>query len=258
MTSPTRELRPGTWVRRQPDGVDKYVPRPPADGLVLYSEDHLPPVDASRPVDAFTACQLGLWAMLSAMRPRSFDLARWLQGEGERSRELEFQRIFFDWPRAEEDAVPTPSVTIMQGGEALYDQSVINPDNRLVEDSLGVYGEGTVLKLSSFLRVQVQLLVMTATKDDRAGVRRAFEDAFLIEPDDDRPGRRVIVPAYYGQTARYQLLGQTYQDDPETAQANQWILTAQLAAEIPVVSLVPAPAGMRPNLGAVVTGPAGT
>ena len=146
----------------------------------------------------------------------------------------------------------------MQGGEALYDQSVINPDNRLVEDSLDVYGEGTVLKLSSFLRVQVQLLVMTATKDDRAGVRRAFEDAFLIEPDDDRPGRRVIVPAYYGQTARYQLLGQTYQDDPETAQANQWILTAQLTAEISVVSLVPAPAGMRPNLGAVVTGPAGT
>lgn len=258
MTNPTRELRPGTWVRRQPDGVDKYVPRPPADGLVLYSEDHLPPVDATRPVDAFTAIQLGLWAMLSAMRPRSFDLARWLQGEGERSRELEFQRIFLDWPRAEEDAIPTPSVTVMQGGEALYDQNDINPDNRLVEDSLDVYDEGTVLKLSSYLRVSVELLVMTATKDDRAGVRRAFEDAFLIEPDDDRPGRRVIVPAYYGRSARYQLLGQIYRDDPETAQANQWILTAQLAAEIPVVSLVPAPAGMRPNLGAVVTGPSGS
>lgn len=251
----TRELRPGTWIRRSPDGVDKPSPAPPADGRLFYSEDHLPAVDADRPVDAFTACQLGLWGLLSAMRPRSFDLARWLQEGEKRTRELQFQRIFLDWPRAEEDATPTPSVCVMQGGEGAYDQSDINPDNRLVESSLDVHAPGTVLKMTAFLRVPVQLLVMCATKDDRAGVRRAFEDAFLVEPDDDRPGRRVLVPAYYDQVVRYQLTAQNYADDPETAQANQWILTAQLDAEVPVVVLVPAPSEMRPNLGAVVTGP---
>lgn len=239
-------------ARRQGDGTTKRIPNTRSgDDRSRFYEEHWA-TDPERPVDSFLAAQLGLWQIISAMRPYSFDLTEWLASGSIQSRQMQIHRVFFDWPRAEEDGVPIPSVTIAQDGEGMYDHKGLT--NTLDEETADKYGEGTVLKNVGLLNAPIQLVFMLATKDDRSGVRRAVEDAFLDEPSDERQGRRIVVAPYYDQVVRYSLVGQSYPDDDESAQANQWLLVSRLVAEVPVVKLVRSPSRVPPPSPALSVG----
>ncbi len=78
-------------------------------------------------------------------------------------------------------------------------------------------------------------------KDDRAGVRKGLIDAFMAEPDDERFGRRVLIPEYFSREARFSLVGISYDDTPDDAKMKHFPLSARFQADIEMVKLVRAP-----------------
>jgi len=237
-------------VRRAPDDTEQYVPEETA---VRASRDfdvpHFPSQLAERAIDAFLAMQLGLWQILAALPLYSIKAKKLLEGKHE-FREFRFERVFLDWAEMKDDRVPNNSVTILQAGATTY--SYPGRETTLIEDSIDLYCPGTVLKKSHSAEVDLQIIVWLNNKDDRGGVRRAVEDAF-DEPLDERAGRRVLVPEYWGQTARYTLQEIDYPDDSDSATDNTWPLVAKFRADIDVVKLVKRPTTIKGVLTNVLT-----
>lgn len=242
ITRNTPGVTPPGMAVQQSDGTITVIPSDPAaDDRRSGSEDLWPSVDAATGIDALRAIQLAVADILAALRPRSFDLLTYLKTGVANSREMEFHRVFFDYATQDDDQIPCPSAAIRRYGEGVYEGSGLS--NTILEETADVFGPGTVCETSGTFSQGIEVLIMTAHKDDRAGVRKAIEDAFLGEVGDQRPGRRVVVPAYYGRTVRLALLAMDHPGDgPGTAQANEWLLQVRLQGTVDATRLVRRPA----------------
>lgn len=233
------------------DGTQTIVPNPPAETTYL---GNLIPVQPATQIDAFAAMQMAVRSVLQTMTFYSLNLEAIGDGQGtEVSQPMRVGRVIFDWPRQEDDfgvselADPTqrgsPTALVMSEERQTYDRQDLS--TYLIEDSEGVYGENTVLRKLANLTSTMHVQIICAHKEVRRGVRAALERAFLVELDDNRQGRRVVVPQYYDRICRINLDSVQYVDGSDSAQSNQFLLSAFMPCDIDVVDLVTIPGRIR-------------
>jgi len=230
----------GTIVRVGPRRGAQVVLPEPGDVSELLLDESLPP-----PIDDWTALQIGMFHILSALTFVTVNRREVVEGRRPGRNAFQFQRVYFDWPDSEDEEVPMPSATIYAPQDA--ETSISGPlsGSQVDEDSEDVYAPGTVLRGVGSTSVRMEVGVLLANKDERAAVRRGLFDAFRAEPDDERFGRRVVVQEYYCRTARYDLQSVAYSDNADQARAKQWPLSATFLAEISNVRLVRSPGRMK-------------
>ena len=195
-------------------------------------------------IDENTAAQLGLVLILNAVKFRSVDLLALVRGKVEKSRELEIAEVILDFPTAESEP-PTPFAVVTEAADAVYTPFTGMHSVKILEDTLHAYGRNTVLRQHGRAELEYAIQVFFADKDDRAGCRKRLIEVLATEPDSDRTGRRIVLPFYFDRACRYQLVGASYPDDGEYAQAGRWPLVVRVKAEMQHVTLVEAPPAMR-------------
>lgn len=241
-----------------PDGTGTYKTRE------LHSVSIQDPpgdqIQADCYVDDLTALQIGLAAILHQLTFRSVDRQALLQEKRVEAGTFQIARVFFDWPDPEDNYTPgTPTALIKQEDDAKYHPTGDVSGIQYIEDSLDCYGENTVLRCMGRVETQLALMILVPNKDDRAAIRKVLVPALMGEPLDERGGRRVVIPQYYDQLARYDLRSVEYVgDDAEKAKSHMHQIRAVVDADISVVSLVRAPAMFKPGYGVVVRGPSTT
>lgn len=229
------------YTRTLPDDVKANYPGGSRDLALTPVKSYFPALNSDRAIDALTALQYGLFQIVSVMDMYSIDRLALLSGRKE-SRKFNFKRVFFDWAETKDDRFPYNTVTIKQNGGCSYTYTNLEAD--ILDGTENVFCQDTVLKRIYTCTTTLDCVVWLADKDDRAGVRRAFEES-LDEPEADASGRRVVIEPYYNQVARYYLQGIDTADDPESAQDNTWPLIVSVSAEIDVVKLVRSPGLMK-------------
>lgn len=230
----------GVRIVDSPDSTSRPLSTADRDGHVLFSPAHWPVANSGRgQIGSLVALQLGMWQLIAALRPRTLDLVEYLRSGKLEDREMQFTDVYLDWPDMNDEHLCPPVATVLAPEGREYS----NDDLRahILEETLGCYGDGTVLKKVSHVTTNLTVEVWLANKDDRAGVAKAFEDLFLEAPDGEQTSRLVLIAPYFDQVARYTLKSMVYPDSPESAQSNQWTLQATFSSEIDVVKLVDAP-----------------
>jgi len=240
------DVKPGAVVTRGSDGVDVIVSNPPNE--VEYAVEMVP-VDRARDLDAFTALQIGMSEILSGIIFSRHDLGALLCNGDLQSDTFRLERVILDWPTQQDDVEPFPSALIMCPGERTYEHNGM-PGATLIEESLDVYGEGTILRLLATVECKLEITIWSAHKEERRGIMAGLERALLAEPGDERSGRRVVLSPYYDRIAGYDLSSASYMDSSDSAQANRWVVQAKVDASIDRVMLVPSPGLMSPRFAA--------
>jgi len=236
---------PGGEARivEQRDGTHARFPEDPSDIAVLPT---MTPMGLERHLDTIAALQIACYRILMGMEIYQFDLEALLATQDLQGRKLELQRVFFDHPRNEDELDPMPSATILQSGDESYQYQA--RDTQILEETVDVYAPETVLRKLATAQVMLDLVIWSAHKEERRAIKAAIQRSFLAEPDDLRPGRRIVVPEYYDRVARLDLQNCNYPDSQDSAQANQWILQARFAADVDVVLLVKRPSYLKPPI----------
>ena len=195
-------------------------------------------------LDDFSALQIGMYRILEQLVFTTVNRRALVDSQGQdiRVNEMQFQRIFLDWPNTENDMIPVPSATILAPAE----QSTTLGEapqggQQILEETADLFAPNTVLRKFGETIVDLQVQMLLNNKDDRAGVRKGLIDAFMAEPDDERAGRRVLVPEYFSRVARFSLVGMDYPDTPDDAKMKHFPLTARFVADIEMVKLVQLP-----------------
>lgn len=200
-----------------------------------------------RYLDTLTALQIGMWLILQSLKITTIDRRALVDTGRVESNSTNFQRLFLDFPDAEDDQVPNLSATIMaEGVQDLALSGPLSATTKLFESTVDVYEKNTVLQYLYDLETTIAVVSFTSSKDLRAGVAKSIIEGFH-EPDSDTPGRRVIVPWYYDRIARFDLQSIEYDDGPENSRGNRYPLIARFAADIEAVKLVTTPPSMQPK-----------
>jgi hypothetical protein len=220
------------------DGVRVQSPRSGAE----YASD-LTPVNLARDLDALSAMQIGMARLLQGLTIEQLNLEALLKNDDVQSRGFKLSRIFFDWPTNEDDEKTTPSACVMCPDDRLYERQDLS--TVLLEETLHVFGAGTVLRKLAEVTCELVITFWDFTKEERRGMAAAMERGLLSEPGDDRQGRRVAVEEYFDRAARFDLKGIKYADSADAALAKQWVMQARIAADIDRVVLVVAPPLMQ-------------
>jgi hypothetical protein len=195
-------------------------------------------------IDDFTAIQIGLFRILAKLTFVTLDRKKLVETGIVESNTMQIKRVFLDFPDTEDEFAPLPSITIMAPAETALELSGPLSGQQLLEDTLGLYGEGLVLRKVGEVEATIEVVSILTHTDERAGLRRGLIDAFTAEPDDERSGRRVIVSEYFDRIVRYDLMGITYGDTAETAQQKNFPLVARFMASTELVKLVAAPTAL--------------
>ena len=236
---------PGVAIIRNDDGTLSRVSNPPRPTQVYATQ--LRRLNADVDLDALSAIQIGLGRLLQGLPPFvQHNLAARLENSDLQPRSFKLERVFFDHPRQEDDLEPMPSACILCPGDRTYEHQDLSTP--LLEDTADVFGEGTVLRKLSNVTCELDLTIWSAHKEERRGIVAGIEDALLAEPNDDRGGRRLVLVDYYDRVARYELKRANYPDDADTAQANQWIASFRIAADVDKVQLVAVGRMQSPHL----------
>lgn len=235
-----REGRPPVIVQQR-DGSEKLSPTRPSDTMFVSG---LQPVQLDRAIDPGVAMQLGLHTLLKGMRAWRIGLDDYINNRDLQSSEFGLARIFFDWPRFEDAVDPMPSVALTLPEEEVYDAQGLH-GGTVLEETVERWGPGTVLKKTGVASTTVHAVIWSAHKEERRALKKALLRLFLTEPNEEMSGRRVVVPQYFERVARYELKGTRYEDDPQSAHSNEWIMTARITAEIDIVDLVKRPPYME-------------
>ncbi len=196
-------------------------------------------------LDDFSALQAGLYEILKTLTFTTVNRRALIDAGDIRANTMQFQRIFFDWPNTENDMIPVPSATIMSPEEQALEVPGPQGGQQILEETVDQIAPGTVLRKFGELIATVSVMMLVNNKDDRAGVRKGLINAFMAEPDDERAGRRVLIPTYFSRPARYSLVGITYGDTPDSAKQKHFPLTARFEADIELVKLVKAPVRLQ-------------
>lgn len=232
---------PTASVRAGGDGVPVLV-HAPTTGGVEYSQD-LTPVATDMDLDALSAMQIGFARLLQGMTIKSQNLETLLERSDVQPRGWKLKEIYFDWPSPEDDEKPAPSACVRCPDDRLYERQDLS--TILLEETLNVFGAGTVLRKLANVTCGLEVTFWNFAKEERRGTAAALERTLLAEPADDRQGRRVAVVEYFDRVARFELKALSYPDNPEAAQAKQWVMQARVGADIDRVVLVAAPPLMR-------------
>lgn len=231
---PRPGFAPEVEIATQVDRVESQVS---TDGSIRYGGGlltQLPALD----LDALTVANIALSRLLSEMEIFSVDLQARIENPADlQARPFKFTDIIYEYPRAEEEK-KTPVATIEQGSEVLYGSKGETP--HLLEETQNVYLPGTVLRSVASASVELIVTVTLGHKDERRGVRAAFERYLLTEPDSEKFGRRIVVREYFDRSVRFQLLGSPTPPVLENQQ-NRWIYLARILAEVERVVLVRSP-----------------
>ena len=198
-------------------------------------------------LDDYTAVQWGLAQVLGSLTMRTVDARALVESGQVRVAELRFHRVYLDHPDDEDErAQVTPSCTISEGMPTQYDLQGSGSGQRLLESTVDQWAPGTVLARLWEPTYSLAVTCWLANKDDRAAVRKALVEAFGVEPLDPRSGRRLVLPWYWDQTARYDLTRISYPDSSDLATRGTWPLVAEVTATTTAVQLVQSPGYLVP------------
>lgn len=232
---------PTAVIRRQRDGTEKLTPNPPSATQFAVGLD---PQQQERTLDSTSAMQIGLWNLLRGARAVRIGLDDYLNNNDLQSDTFGIERVFFDWPRWEDAIDPMPSLALTLPEEETYSFQGLG-GGLILEDTIDQWGPGTVLKKTGTAETTIHAAVWTAHKEERRGLKKMLQDLLLTEPHEEMSGRRVVVPQYFDRVARYELEGIRYDDTPESAQSNEWIMIARISASIDIVQVVGRPPYMQ-------------
>ena len=225
---------PSVEIATQVDGVEAQVS---TDGSIRYGGGlltQLPALD----FDVLTVANIALSRLILGMEIFSVNLEALLKNPADlQVRTFKITDVIYEYPRAEEEK-KTPVATIEQGSEILYGGKGETP--HLLEETRDVYLPGTVLRSVSSASVELIVTVTLGHKDERRGVRAAFERYLLTEPDSEKFGRRIVVRECFDRSVRFLLLGSPTPPMLENQQ-NRWIYLARILAEVERVVLVKSP-----------------
>lgn len=226
-------------IAKQLDGTERLLPA--SETAVQMPE--LVPVDGANLFDALTVAQFAATSAIHGLVCTSIGLKRFLETGEVQTRKFRIERIIYDWPTASDEIDPMPTVALVQNGRTSYDsQGLVG--GTLLEDSLDQWGKGTILQRLGAATLQLDVIVWSAHKEERRAVAKSIEDLFLVEPQEEKHGRLIVVPQYFDRVVRLDLSGSERGDSIDAAQKNQWILVASLAAEVELVRLVGSPPTM--------------
>lgn len=218
-------------------GNDGIPIRRGADTTRMTYLGEITPVNLERQLDSSAVCQLALARLLQSLTMHRFNLEALVKSSNDiQSSPFVFARVAMGWPRREEQLKPLPVAVILPNGETTY--SMPSLESKLLDDTLGAYGEHTVLRQTSRATQELEVHVLSAHHEERRAIRAAFETFLLAEPNDDQTGRRQIIPEYYNRTVRCELIGMSDPDDEPRARSNEIELIARFKAEVAVVQLV--------------------
>lgn len=236
--------KPQRVIVEQADLTERMLPNPPS----AVEDGQLEPIRNDRAVDSVTALQIGIARLVWSMHGRSINLDKLIGGGPvEVSDEWGIQRLYFDWPR-QDDEIQTPSAAIVTPDEATYASRKLRPAG-LLEDTADRWGDGTVLRETGETETMVHLVFFCTHKEERRAIRKWLEESMLVELNEGTPGRRIVIPEYWDRVARYEMLGVRPGDGAQGAQGNEWTLVARFTAQIGVVQLVQRPAYLdRPRI----------
>ena len=190
-------------------------------------------------IDASSVMQIAIYNLLRTMTMHRRSLEAVVAGSPGPFSSFSWRKIGFDMPSVGEQEDPMPVAAIMKNSECAFDYQSLQ--TALIEDTVDVYGEGTVLRKIGIATQQFAVHCLSAHKEERRAIRSAFERTFLAEPNDDQAGRTIIVAQHYDQTVRVQMRSLDDAESPPREHANKHETIAIFDADVDVVVLVPRP-----------------
>jgi hypothetical protein len=195
------------------------------------------PVAAPSSLDPKSVAQLAIFKVLSGIVMHSIDLVSFVTSERPNPREFTFCKVAFESYNFEDDAA-YPNATIKSDGELAYEAEAPGYQAAIEDETCDKFAPDTqllhVTDAVGMFRIETEL----AKREDQAGVHAGIVRAFSHEPLDIRPNRRVLMPEYFDQIVRLELVGVDDSVPPELAHQGRWPLVARIRAEVPVVDLV--------------------
>ena len=155
------------------------------------------------------------------------------------------ENVLEEWPDAEKD-LKLPSVAFL-AGPGIHEAVSLGPPVAC-EESVDVYGPGTVLEQTGVYREQLGVEAWTHGKAERRGLIAGLQLAFTSAPGSY--AIRMKLPAYYGQVATFLLDETVYADDPDVVRGRRRA-SLRVTMTVPEVRLVRYPI-LRPLVEVVV------
>lgn len=244
----TRTSRAGDTTLEAEDGTVGY----PALGIT-YLPTGTAVIDAPTSISPETAAKLAVVECIlsiAAFEVQPGDVARAAdRGEAPAPApriELRERAVQINWPEAGVDHAPLKlTVTDGDAGFTYEPLGLMGPD--YLDDTEDKFGRGTVLIHERDISGTIVIEAMLATQTARDAVELALARIFGMEPNDLRPGRRVMVKSYYDQPVRIVLAAVPFStnDRPELVQSNDYPLYCYLDVDLPGVRLVRSPGRMQ-------------
>lgn len=239
-------VTPNTSVRENPDGTTKRSGFP-AGYFTHFGR--LEVVHPERHIDVTVAMQIALFRVLSPMVMHRHRLESLVEGGPLETSRFRWTRVTFDLPRAGEHQGPYPMAAILASSACSYGQQSL--ETGLCEDTIDVFEQDTVLRKLGMATQRFAVHVLSGHHEERRGVKAAFERTFLAEPDDDQPGRKVIVEEYFRRQVQLTMVESDYPETGVDTQQNIHELVAMFDAECDVVALVRRPVDIQKPLTSV-------
>ena len=133
------------------------------------------------------------------------------------------EHFFIEQPD-DKESMPFPSIAVVHD-TARYD--VIGLVSYVAEDSLDVYGKGTLVQWQSEYVETIQLEVWCNTKAERRAILAGIETS--MSPTEQQSGIRFHMPDYYDQLVCFTLNDRLLVDGPEAAKGRR---SATLSVEM--------------------------
>lgn len=186
------------------------------------------------------AAMLGMYSLLADMTWQSWDLAAIAEGRGQPNLTVhKLEEIVLDWPEWDATEIPVGRALVTSLDDAVWESGSRNPF--LIEKSANVYGPGTVLRYLGEVQANLIVMIMCAHKDLRRGLEARLTAMLAAERVNDRYGRRVVVPGYFGREVVFRLRSSSRPDGVALAGGGRWPLEVVVAAEVEQVELIRMP-----------------
>ncbi len=190
-------------------------------------------------LDPSSVCQLAIFKVMAGMVMHSIDLTSAFKKKKHNSREFTWKKVAFDSHVFEEDA-GYPNATIRPDGELNYETDAPGYQKAIEDETAEQHAPNTQLVHTTDGIGMFLVETEVPKREDRAGIHAAFTRSFLHEPRDTRPNRRVVMPEYFDQIVRLELVGVNTTTTKERAHEGRWPLVARIRAQVGVVELVTA------------------
>lgn len=226
---------------RAPDGVHYIPPR----GIIEHLESHLVQVDSlTGRLGPRQACCLAVAQVLANLTFVSFDLQAFARGADQAALRfgLKDLAVSFDWAEPAKDKAFV-NFNIADDQPLTYEDMGLG-GSVFLEDTVDVFGPGTVLVQDGFISGTLVVRTSCTDKNHREAVIRAVEEGMAREPFSPMVGRRVVSRLYYDRPIRL-TLSETpfmYPDEANEAVRNEYPVDIRIEIDAERVRLVPRPA----------------